>query len=132
MRALILVDIQNDFCPGGALAVPYGDAVVEVANELIDRFVCVVTTQDSHPADHGSFAQQHPGKHPYEVIDLHGITQVLWPVHCVTGTQGWQFHPRLALDKARELHNFPKGTSPHIDSYSGFFDNDRKIGRAHV
>jgi len=126
MRALILVDIQNDFCLGGALAVPDGDAVVDVANRLVPRFDWVVTTQDSHPPAHQSFAQQHPGKQIFEVIDLHGLTQVLWPVHCVIGTAGWEFHPRLDLGSARQKHNFPKGTDPRIDSYSGFFDNDKR------
>jgi len=126
VRALILVDIQNDFCLGGALAVPDGDAVVDVANRLVPHFDWVITTQDSHPPEHQSFAAQHPGKQPFEVIDLHSLTQVLWPVHCVTGTHGWEFHPRLDLSSARHTHNVPKGQDPRIDSYSGFFDNDKQ------
>ena len=124
MKALILVDIQNDFCPGGALAVPDGDAVVAVANRLTPRFECVVTTQDSHPADHHSFAGSHPGRTAYEVIDLHGLPQVLWPTHCVTGSDGWRFHPQLEL--AHVTQNIPKGTDREIDSYSGFFDNGQR------
>ena len=124
MRVLILVDIQNDFCPGGALAVPDGDAVVEVANRLMPRFALVVATQDAHPPEHQSFAANHPGKRPYELIDLHGLPQVLWPVHCVAGSPGAAFHPQLA---AAGIHAvFPKGTDPEIDSYSGFFDNGQR------
>src|SRR5688500_1711670 len=93
MRALILVDIQNDFLPGGALAVPHGDEVIPVANELSPRFDLVVATQDWHPRDHGSFAANHPGKKVGDVIDLNGLPQVLWPVHCVQGTPGAEFAP---------------------------------------
>lgn len=123
-RALILVDLQNDFCPGGALAVPEGDQVVEVANRLMHRFDLVVATQDWHPNDHGSFASQHPGKSPYELGELGGSPQVLWPDHCVQGSPGASFHP--ALDITRIDRVFVKGTDPEIDSYSGFFDNARK------
>lgn len=124
MRALLVVDIQNDFCPGGALAVPDGDAVVAVANRLMPQFECVVTTQDSHPPDHQSFAANHAGRDAYEVIDLDGVPQVLWPKHCVTGTPGWQFHPALAVGRVHQ--NFPKGTDREFDSYSGFFDNQQR------
>lgn len=124
MRVLILVDIQNDFIPGGALAVPQGDAVIEVANRLAPRMDLVVATQDWHPADHGSFAANHPGKKPYEVIDLNGLSQVLWPVHCVQGSKGAEFV--AGLDTSRIAKVFPKGTDPGIDSYSGFFDNGHK------
>ncbi|MET0386268.1 MAG: bifunctional nicotinamidase/pyrazinamidase [Polyangiales bacterium] len=124
MQALILVDIQNDFCPGGALAVPDGDAVVAVANRLIPRFVHVIATRDSHPRDHLSFAANHEGKQPYELIELAGQPQVLWPVHCVPGTPGWQFHPQL--DTAHVSEIVSKGEDREIDSYSGFFDNDRR------
>ena len=93
MRALILIDIQNDFIPGGALAVPDGGAVVEVANRLMRRFDLVVATQDWHPPDHGSFASNHPGKRPGDVIDLDGIEQMLWPDHCVRNTAGAEFAP---------------------------------------
>lgn len=124
MRALILVDIQNDFCPGGALAVKDGDAVVPVANAVQPRFDIVVATQDWHPRDHGSFAANHEGKSPGEVIDLHGLPQVLWPVHCVQGTGGAELVS--ALDTSRITKIFQKGTDPTVDSYSGFYDNDRR------
>ena len=127
MRALILVDIQNDFLPGGALAVPDGDAVIPVANRLAardDLFDLVIATQDFHPADHQSFAAQHPGRAPGELIDLHGLPQILWPVHCVQGTSGAAFAD--TLDTARVDRVFPKGTDPEIDSYSGFFDNGHR------
>ena len=124
MNALILTDLQNDFCPGGALAVPEGDEVVAVANRLQPRFELVVATQDWHPPDHGSFAANHPGKRPGEVIELAGLPQILWPVHCVQGTPGAEFHP--ALDRSAIARVFRKGTDPAIDSYSGFFDNGRR------
>ncbi len=121
MNALILVDLQNDFLPGGALPVPRGDEVIPVANRLQPRFDLVVATQDWHPANHGSFAASHPGKKPGEVIRLAGLEQILWPVHCVQGTPGAAFAP--GLDTSRVERVFQKGTSPEIDSYSGFFDN---------
>ena len=124
MRALILVDIQNDFLPGGALAVPDGDAVVPVANALMPGFSRVVATQDWHPADHGSFAANHPGRRPGEVIALGGLSQVLWPVHCVQGTRGAELAD--GLERGRIGRVFVKGTDPEIDSYSGFFDNERR------
>jgi len=123
-KALVLVDIQNDFCPGGALAVPRGDEVVAVANQLAARFPLVVATQDWHPPDHGSFAAHHPGRVPFERGELAGLPQVLWPAHCVQGTPGAAFHPDL--DASRIHRVFPKGTDPSIDSYSGFFDNARR------
>ena len=123
-RALILVDLQNDFCPGGSLAVPDGDAVVAVANVLGPRFRLVVATEDRHPKDHLSFASQHPGKKVYEQIDLDGLPQVLWPDHCVAGTSGAALHP--ALSRAFIQHVVPKGTDRRIDSYSGFFDNGHR------
>jgi nicotinamidase/pyrazinamidase len=126
MNALVLVDIQNDFCPGGALAVPDGDAVVPVANSLMDRFRLVAATQDFHPRQHGSFAANHPGKKPYEQIDLHGLPQVLWPVHCVQGTKGAELHPGLHVQGITRV--FPKGTDATVDSYSGFFDNGKRKG----
>jgi nicotinamidase/pyrazinamidase len=126
MHALILVDIQNDFCPGGALAVPDGDAVVPVANALMAAFPLVLATQDCHPRDHGSFAANHPGRQPFEQIDLHGLPQVLWPVHCVQGTPGADFHPGLLADRLTRI--FPKGTDATVDSYSGFFDNGKRKG----
>jgi nicotinamidase/pyrazinamidase len=124
MKALVLVDIQNDFCPGGALAVPAGDEVVPVANRLAARFPLVVATQDWHPPAHGSFAAHHPGRKPYELGELGGLPQVLWPVHCVQGSPGAAFHQ--ALEKERIARVFPKGTDPAIDSYSGFFDNGKR------
>lgn len=126
MNVLVLVDIQNDFCPGGALAVPDGDAVVSVANALMGRLPLVVATQDFHPPQHGSFAANHPGKKPFEQIDLHGLPQVLWPVHCVQGTPGADFHPRLLSQRITRV--FPKGTDATVDSYSGFFDNGKRKG----
>src|SRR3712207_3802084 len=126
MNALILVDLQNDFVPGGALPVPEGDAVVPIANRLTreGKFDLVVATQDWHPPDHGSFAANHPGRKPGEVIDLHGLKQILWPVHCVQGSAGAAFLP--GLDMARVEEVFRKGTDPSIDSYSGFFDNGHR------
>jgi nicotinamidase/pyrazinamidase len=121
MRALILVDIQNDFLPGGALAVARGDEVIPVANRVSPRFELVVATQDWHPRDHGSFAANHPGKKVGDVIDLNGLPQVLWPVHCVQGSRGAEFGP--ALDVSRVSRVIRKGADPAIDSYSGFFDN---------
>ncbi len=123
MRALILVDLQYDFCPGGALAVAHGDETIEVANRLLPYFSTVAATQDWHPAHHQSFAVQHPGKHPGDVIELAGVPQVLWPAHCVQGTRGAELHAGLARSKITEV--FPKGTDPTVDSYSGFFDNAR-------
>jgi len=123
-RALILVDLQNDFLPGGALAVPQGDAVIPIANHLIARFDLVVATQDWHPANHGSFAVNHPGHRVGELIDLNSLPQVLWPVHCVQGTPGAEFAPNL---NARQINRiFRKGTDPRIDSYSGLFDNGHR------
>jgi nicotinamidase/pyrazinamidase len=124
MNALILVDIQNDFCPGGALPVADGDHVVPVVNDAMRRVDLVVATQDWHPANHGSFAANHPGKKVGEVIDLNGLQQILWPVHCVQNTHGAEFHPKL--DASRITIVFPKGTDPAIDSYSGFFDNGHR------
>ena len=124
--ALILVDIQNDFVPGGALPVAEGDRVVPMANQLQQDFELVVATQDWHPPNHGSFASQHPGKRPGEVIDLNGLSQVLWPDHCVQHSHGADFHPRLDLRRVARV--FQKGTDPAIDSYSGFFDNGHRRG----
>jgi nicotinamidase/pyrazinamidase len=124
MHALIVVDIQNDFLPGGALAVPAGDEVVAVANAVMPGFDRVVATQDWHPRAHGSFAANHPGRSPGEVITLGGVAQVLWPVHCVQHTRGAEFAP--GLERGRIDRVFVKGTDPEVDSYSGFFDNDRR------
>jgi len=124
VKALILVDIQNDFLPGGALAVPDGDAVIPVANALQARFPLVVATQDWHPANHGSFAANHPGKNVFEQIELNGLPQTLWPVHCVQNTPGAALAPVLQQDRIAKV--FQKGTDPGIDSYSGLFDNGRR------
>jgi nicotinamidase/pyrazinamidase len=121
MRALVLVDIQNDFMPGGSLPVVEGDAVVAVANHYIHRFELVIATQDWHPADHGSFAVNHPGRVRGDSVELGGVAQVLWPPHCVQSTPGASFHS--ALDIPGIKHVIRKGTDPGIDSYSGFFDN---------
>ncbi len=124
MKALILVDLQNDFVEGGALAVAGGSALVGPANRLAPHFDVVVATQDWHPPDHGSFAAQHPGHAIGEVIRLNGLPQVLWPVHCVEDTPGAEFLP--GLDRTRWDAVFQKGTDPGVDSYSGFFDNGRR------
>lgn len=125
-RALIVVDVQNDFCPGGALAVPDGDAVVPVINRLMEsgRFDLVVATQDWHPADHLSFASQHAGKSVGEVVDLNGSPQVLWPDHCVQSTRGAELRVDLNKDKIDRV--FRKGEARAVDSYSGFYDNDHQ------
>lgn len=124
MKALILVDIQNDFLPGGALAVPGGDKVIPVANRLMSKFPVVVATQDWHPENHGSFAASHPGKNVFEQIALNGLPQTLWPVHCVQQTEGAALAP--ALNQDHIVRVFPKGTDAGIDSYSGLFDNGRR------
>ena len=124
MKALILVDIQNDFLPGGALAVPDGDKIIPVVNELLPRFPIVVATQDWHPANHGSFAASHPGKKLFEQIDLNGLPQTLWPVHCVQDTPGVELSPGLQWERIVKI--FPKGTDAGIDSYSGLFDNGHR------
>lgn len=124
MHALIVVDIQNDFLPGGALAVPEGDATIAVANAVMPAFDVVVATQDWHPAEHHSFAVQHPGRRVGEVIEVGGVPQVLWPVHCVEGTRGAEFADGLEVSRFTEI--FKKGTDVEVDSYSGFFDNGRR------
>lgn len=124
MRALVLVDIQNDFMPFGSLPVAEGDAVVAVANTVSPRFELVVATQDWHPPDSGSFASNHAGRQPGDVVDLGGVPQVLWPDHCVQDTPGASFHS--ALDITPIGHVVHKGVDPGIDSYSTFFDNARK------
>lgn len=126
MKVLVLVDIQNDFCPGGALAVPEGDQVVPLANKLMrsGAFEVVVATKDWHPADHISFADNHEGREVFQQIDLPSGAQTLWPRHCVQGTVGAELHPEL--ETAAIDYIVTKGTSPSIDSYSGFFDNGHK------
>lgn len=124
MKALILVDIQTDFLPGGALAVPDGDAIIPVVNRLQAKFPLVVATQDWHPANHGSFAANHPGQAVFAQIDLNGLPQTLWPVHCVQGTPGAELAPGLQRERIAKI--FPKGTDAGIDSYSGLFDNGHR------
>ena len=124
MKALVLVDLQNDFLPAGALPVPDGDQVIPLANQIQQRFDLVVATQDWHPSNHASFAAIHPGKMPGDVIDLDGLQQTLWPVHCVQNTVGSAFAPGLDISRVRKI--IRKGTDPGIDSYSGFFDNGHR------
>jgi nicotinamidase/pyrazinamidase len=124
MNVLILVDIQNDFIPGGSLPVPQGNEIIKLVNELQDSFELVVATQDWHPGNHKSFATQHPGKKQFESISLHGLDQVLWPDHCVQGTNGAEFHNDLNMNKVEAV--FRKGMNPDVDSYSGFYDNGYK------
>ena len=122
--ALILVDLQVDFMPTGMLPVPEGDRVVPIANRLMPDYATVVATQDWHPADHGSFAANHLWRKPGQVIDLDGLQQVLWPIHCVQDTWGSEFVPDLDLSGITKV--FRKGTDPKIDSYSGFYDNGHR------
>ena len=121
-RALIVIDVQNDFCPGGALAVAEGDRIVPGINALMADYDAVILTQDWHPAGHSSFASSHPGKAPMEMTDMPYGPQVLWPDHCVQGSQGAAFHADLATDPADLV--IRKGYNPAIDSYSAFFEND--------
>lgn len=123
MKALLLIDIQNDFLPGGALAVAEGDQIIPIVNQLHDHLDLVVATQDWHPADHKSFASNHEGKNPFETTELLGLPQVLWPDHCLQGTSGADFSSELESRRIEAI--FRKGTNPEIDSYSGFYDNGR-------
>jgi len=120
---LLVIDVQNDFCPGGALAVADGDAVVEPIHRAARHFQHIILTQDWHTPDHNSFASAHPGKHPFEQIKLGYGVQTLWPDHCVQGTRGADFHPALQLTRAELI--LRKGFRREIDSYSAFFENDR-------
>ena len=124
--ALIVVDVQNDFCEGGALEVKNGNDVIPVINSLVAsrKFDLIIATQDWHPGEHKSFASNHKSKSVYEIIKLNGIDQVLWPDHCIQRTKGARFHNHLYLGKKFKV--FKKGTNPEIDSYSGFYDNDHK------
>ncbi|MEL7092283.1 MAG: bifunctional nicotinamidase/pyrazinamidase [Pseudomonadota bacterium] len=121
-HALIVIDVQNDFCPGGALAVPEGDVIVPGINALMATANAVILTQDWHPAGHSSFASSHPGKAPMEMIDMPYGPQVLWPDHCIQGSGGAAFHPDLDTDRADMIVR--KGYRPQVDSYSAFFEND--------
>lgn len=122
-KALLIVDLQNDFCPGGSLAVPGGDTVVPVINNIINRFSTVVATQDWHPPGHVSFASSHEGKSPFDTIRAGGVEQTLWPDHCVRGTEGARLHP--GLDARNVGLILRKGAGADMDSYSAFFENDR-------
>lgn len=119
---LIVVDVQNDFCPGGALAVPHGDEVIEPIHRAAERFEHIVLTQDWHKEHHASFASTHPGEKPFQTIELAYGAQTLWPEHCVQGTRGAEFHPELQLTRAELI--LRKGFRGGIDSYSAFFEND--------
>jgi nicotinamidase/pyrazinamidase len=125
MKTLIIVDPQNDFCPNGSLPVPNGDKIIPMINELMEseKYDIIIITKDWHPDNHKSFASQHPGKNPFEVIDLNGIQQVLWTDHCIQETNGAEFHPDLNIDH-KNIYIFKKGTNPEVDSYSGFYEND--------
>lgn len=124
MDALLIIDVQNDFIPGGSLAVPGGDEIVPVINNLMHRFDLVLATQDWHPQNHMSFASNHKGKKPFEEIVHQGLDQMLWPDHCVQGTPGAAFHPKLNSNQIETI--IRKGMDPDIDSYSGFYDNGYK------
>jgi nicotinamidase/pyrazinamidase len=123
-RVLLIVDVQNDFCPGGNLAVEAGDEVVPVINRIMPSFSRVIATQDWHPPDHVSFASSHPGRKPLDVVDAGGIKQVLWPDHCIQGTRGAELHARLESGRIGLI--LRKGMRPGLDSYSAFFENDRR------
>jgi nicotinamidase/pyrazinamidase len=124
MQALIIVDVQNDFTTGGRLEVRHGEEIIEVINTLQAHFELIVATQDWHPASHKSFASNHAGKKPFDIIRLGDIEQVLWPDHCVQGTEGAAFHPGLDMNRVEAI--FRKGVDPETDSYSGFYDNGHK------
>lgn len=124
MRALIIVDVQNDFVTGGKLEVPNGEQIIPLVNQLSEKFELVVATQDWHPQNHKSFASAHRGRKPFETILLGGLDQVLWPDHCVQGSRGAEFHALLEMKRVEAI--FRKGMVPDIDSYSGFFDNGHK------
>ncbi len=123
-NTLMVVDVQNDFCPGGALAIQDGDRVIPVINQIQPIFDTIIATQDWHPPDHVSFAAKHPGKNVYEIIDIDGISQVLWPPHCISGSMGAAFHPDLETKRFKFI--LRKGMNPNLDSYSVFLENDRK------
>jgi nicotinamidase/pyrazinamidase len=122
--ALVVIDVQNDFCPGGALAVNDGDSIVSLINSKMNDYDIIALTQDWHPVDHSSFASSQKGKSPLETVEMPYGTQVLWPDHCVQGTRGAAFHPKLNTDPANLIVR--KGYNPEIDSYSAFFENDHK------
>jgi nicotinamidase/pyrazinamidase len=121
MKTLIIVDLQNDFMPGGALGVPEADLVIPIVNKIMPHFSLILATQDWHPSDHVSFATNHPGKKPGDVVEVKGISQILWPVHCVRNSKGAELVKELKKEKIESI--FYKGTDKEIDSYSAFFDN---------
>ncbi len=123
-KALLVIDVQNDFCPAGALEVAGGNEIVPYINKEMVKYDCVVLTQDWHPKGHSSFATSHEGKNPLELIKMPYGDQVLWPDHCVQGSKGAEFHPELNIEQANAI--IRKGSDPRIDSYSAFFENDRK------
>jgi nicotinamidase/pyrazinamidase len=123
-KALIIIDVQNDFCPGGSLAVPGGDEIIPTINKLNGKFERIIATQDWHPHNHMSFAVNHPEKKDFDIIDYDGIKQVLWPEHCIFGTKGADFHPELDIKNVNLI--IRKGSNPWIDSYSAFRENDKK------
>jgi len=125
MKSLVIVDVQNDFTPGGSLAVPNGDIIVPIINRLQGHFDLVAATQDWHPQNHVSFASNHPNEQPFNKIDIHGMNQILWPDHCIQGTKGAMFHPALETNRISAI--FRKGMNPSVDSYSGFYDNRHQI-----
>jgi nicotinamidase/pyrazinamidase len=125
MKTLVIVDVQNDFMPGGQLEVPHGDMIIPVINRIQEYFDLVVATQDWHPQNHKSFASNHSNKKPFEKINFHGRQETVWPDHCVQGTKGAEFHPDLETRKISAI--FRKGMDPEIDSYSGFYDNGHQI-----
>lgn len=125
MKTLVLVDVQNDFMPDGQLPVPHANEIIAVINKIQSHFDLIVATQDWHPSNHKSFASNHANKVPFETIDLNGTTQILWPDHCIQGSKGAEIHPDLKMNKISAI--FRKGMDPEVDSYSGFFDNKRKI-----
>jgi len=124
LKTLIIIDMQNDFCPGGTLEVKEGDQIIPVINAIQDDFELVIATQDWHPENHGSFASNHPDKQVFEKTDLDGLEQILWPDHCIQGTKGAEFHPDLEMKRMEAI--FRKGMDPMIDSYSGFYDNGHR------
>ena len=124
MKALLIIDVQHDFLPGGALGVKDGDQIIPIINRLQEKFDFIVATQDWHPADHKSFAANHKGKNPGDLIQLGNVDQVLWPVHCVQGSKGADFPEELDRNRWKKI--FKKGTNIYVDSYSGFYDNDRR------
>lgn len=124
MKALIIVDVQNDFLEGGSLAVPHGNEIIPIINKIQREYDLVIATQDWHPVNHQSFASEHPDRKEFDVIELVGLQQVLWPKHCVQGTFGAEFHKDLNTDLIEVI--FRKGMNIEIDSYSGFYDNEKR------